>query len=493
MLSNRDALLPLNPESSLAVIGAFAVQPRYQGAGSSRVNPTRLDCALDAIRQLPAASPSITYAAGYGPEHSKPDSELIDEAVAAACGAQAAVVFAGLPGIYESEGFDRAHMRLPDQHNRLIEAVCRANPDTAVVLSNGAPVEMPWVNAPRAILATHLAGQAGGPAIADLLFGRRNPCGKLAETYPVRLADVASEGWFPGEGRQVQYREGLYVGYRYFDSAGMEPLFPFGHGLSYTTFAYRNLELSSRHASPGDPVFATVEIANTGLVAGAEIVQLYVSPLNSSAYRPEQELKAFARTAMVPGEMRKVTLALDESAFAVYDTGAGDWIVEGGEFEIRVGASSRDIRARARLTVASAGAASDAGQARGPEITGDGLAVSEHLFAAMLGRTVPAAEPSTPFHLNSSLGEVGQTWLGARVKARAVAGFRQNLGAAAGDETLERMMSEMVNAMPLRALMLLSGGKPGFRAMRILVAVLNKRFLEALRLALGGQLPAADP
>ena len=301
LLKNEEAMLPLNPASSLAVIGAFAEQPRYQGAGSSRVNPTRLDCALHAIREIAAESSAITYAPGYDPVRSETDATLISEAVAAARKADAAAVFAGLPGIYESEGFDRAHLRLPDQHDDLIEAVCRANPDTVVVLSNGAPVAMPWVHTPRAILATHLAGQAGGGAIADLLFGRENPGGKLAETYPARQADLGCDPWFPGTGRQVQYREGLYVGYRYFDSAGVQPLFPFGHGLSYTAFAYRNLELSQDKASPGDEVLASVEITNTGEVAGSEIVQLYVSALASRVYRPAQELKAFARVALGSG------------------------------------------------------------------------------------------------------------------------------------------------------------------------------------------------
>ena len=490
LLKNEEAMLPLDPASSLAVIGAFAEQPRYQGAGSSRVNPTRLDCALDAIREIAAESSSITYAPGYDPVRSETDATLISEAVAAARKADAAVVFAGLPGIYESEGFDRAHLRLPGQHNRLIEAVCRENPDTVVILSNGAPVETPWVESPRAILATHLAGQAGGGAIADLLFGRENPGGKLAETYPARQADLGCDPWFPGTGRQVQYREGLYVGYRYFDSAGVQPLFPFGHGLSYTAFAYRNLQLAQDRASPGDEVLASVEITNTGEVAGSEIVQLYVSALESRVYRPAQELKAFARVALAPGETRQVALALDDAAFAVYDTGTGTWVVEGGAFEIRIGASSRDIRLTATLQVTSVATVSEAGLAEGPEIRDGALTVSDDRFAAMLGKPVPPPERPTPYHLNSSLGEIADTRLGARLKSKTVATFRENLGSDGADATLDRMVSEMVNDLPLRALVLLSGGKPGVRTLQILVAVLNRRFLEALRLALGGRLPS---
>ena len=492
LLKNEDAMLPLDPQASLAVIGAFAERPRYQGAGSSRVNPTRLDCAVDAIREI-AGSAAVSFAVGYDPQNSEPDSRLIAQAGDAARTARAAVVFAGLPGSYESEGFDRAHMRLPDQHNRLIQAVCQANPNTVVVLANGSPVAMPWVDAPRAILATHLAGQAGGGAIADLLFGSANPCGKLAETYPVRQADVAADRWFPGEGRQVQYREGLYVGYRYFDSAGVRPLFPFGHGLSYTTFEYRNLRLSAGHAGPGDQVLVTVEIANTGQAAGAEIVQVYVSPIDSRVYRPEQELKAFARIELAPGATRSLTMALDDSAFAIFDTEAGAWAVQAGEFEIRLGASSRDVRLKTRFTVTADGPGGKGPQAPGPELADGNLRVADSAFAAMLGKPVPAPEPAKPFHLNSSLGEISGTWPGARLKARTVAGFRQNPGTGDVDASFDRMMSAMVDDLPLRALALLAGGKPGFRALHVLVAVLNKRYLAALRLALGARLPPFDP
>ena len=492
LLKNDAAILPLSPASSLAVIGAFAEHPRYQGAGSSRVNPTRLDCALDAIRAIASDSSAVTYAPGYDPETGNPDEALIDQAVAAAGGADRAVIFAGLPGIYESEGFDRSHLRLPEQHDRLIEAVCRENPNTLVVLSNGAPVEMPWASAPRAILATHLAGQAGGSAIADLLFGCENPGGKLAETWPARQSDLGSDPWFPGAGRQVQYREGLYVGYRYFDSAGVKPLFPFGHGLSYTAFEFRNLELSHHRLRPGDEVAATFEITNTGETEGCEVAQLYVSAADSRIYRPAQELRAFERVALAPGATQRVTLVLDEAAFAAWDTGTGAWVTESGAFEIRIGASSRDIRLAATLQVTSTARFSETGLADGPEIRDGGLWVRDEAFAAMLGRPVPPPERRRPWHLNSSLGEIADTWLGARLMSRTVAAFHRTLGAGSNDATVRRMMAEMANDLPLRALARLSGGRPGLRTLHILIAVLNRRYLNALRLAFGGRLPPPE-
>ncbi|MFP6836887.1 MAG: glycoside hydrolase family 3 C-terminal domain-containing protein, partial [Pseudomonadales bacterium] len=318
LLKNEDDLLPLRT-ASIAVIGAFAKRPRFQGAGSSQVKPTRRECAFDALSTIfessDGASGSLAYAPGYDPRHSEPDPGLIDEAVAVAQSAEVAVVFAGLPGIYESEGFDRQHMRLPEQHDRLIQAVCDANPNTVVVLSNGAPVEMSWVDAPKAIVEGYLAGQAGGAAVVDVLSGLVNPSGKLAETFPLKQADVPADRWFPESGRQVQYREGLYVGYRYFDTADVPVLFPFGHGLSYTRFKYADLELSQPGVDQGQPVRVSLSVTNTGAVAGSEVVQLYVNDIESNVYRPEQELRAFAKVALESGETRSVTFELGDRAF----------------------------------------------------------------------------------------------------------------------------------------------------------------------------------
>ncbi|MYE85156.1 MAG: glycosyl hydrolase [Gammaproteobacteria bacterium] len=478
LLKNEGALLPLAPGARIAVIGAFAKQPRYQGAGSSQVNPTRLDCAFDAIAATVGDGASLDYAPGYDPKHSEPDAALVAEAAAAAAEAEVAVVFAGLPGSYESEGFDRSHMALPEQHDRLVAAVCEANPNTVVVLSNGAPVAMPWVAAPKAILEGHLAGQGGGAAMADVLFGRVNPSGKLAETFPLQQADVPADRWFPGTGRQVHYREGLHVGYRYFDTAAAPVLFPFGHGLSYTRFEYGDLELSADAFAQGGELAVSFALTNSGDLAGSEVVQLYAHAAQSSVHRPEQELRAFTKVALAPGETRRVTLTLDDAAFAVYDTDAGKWIVEAGEFEIRLGASSRDIRLRTRLKVQSSQSLSDAARGVG------GLDESDEAFAALLGKPVPPPEPSRPYHLNSSLGEIGETALGRFIRSKVASGFQKRMGVEEGDEATARMFEAMANNMPLRSLALFSGGRLSFNGLAALVALLNHRLLTALRLLL---------
>lgn len=480
LLKNDDAMLPLQNGVHIAVVGAFAERPRFQGAGSSQVRPTQVDNALEAIQSLVGAAGQVHYAPGYDPVKSGLDDGLIETAVAVATAAEVAVVFAGLPGIYESEGFDREHLQLPEQHDRLIEAVCAANPNTVVVLSNGAPVVMPWVAQPRAIVEGYLAGQAGGGAIADLLFGQINPSGKLAETFPLAQADVPSDPWFPGGGRQVHYREGLYVGYRYYDSAARAVLFPFGHGLSYTRFEYSNLTVSGS----GSDWVVRFTLTNSGAYAGAEVVQLYVHDAVSTVYRPEQELKAFVKVPLAAGASTAVVLTLDARAFACFDTAAQDWVIESGAFELRVASSSRDIRLRKFIDVTGTVLEAPSAPA-GPVIQSDGLMVDDTVFAAMLGRRVPAPETARPFHMNSALHELKESWLGSQVHARMVAQFGRQMGVGGSDATVSKMFEEMANHMPLRALALFSRGKIDFKRVSLLVALLNHRYLEAIRILFG--------
>ena len=486
LLKNDDNALPLPRDARIAVIGAFAKQPRYQGTGSSRVTPTRLDRAFDAMRGLidHDAGHPLLYAPGYDPDLSEPDPQLINEARAVAADADTAVVFAGLPTVYESEGFDRAHMRLPEQHDRLIEAVCAANPNTVVVLANGAPVEMPWVDLPKAILEAYLGGQAGGPAVADILFGRRTPCGKLAETFPLRQADIPSDQWFPGANRQVQYREGLYVGYRYFDSFQRPVLFPFGHGLSYTRFNYADLQVTGHE---GQPYRVELTLTNAGDVDGAEIVQVYVHRVGGSGpYRPEQELRAFRKVALEAGESQALPIELDPNAFAFYNVEAGDWATVPGEYEIRVGASSRDIRLRQHLVVDTANGGHDAAKsdANDRPVFEDGrLKADDATFAAMLGRPVPPPEGVRPFHLNSTLSELETTWLGRLVANRFKARFAERMGGK--DAATQKMIEQMADNMTLRSLVLFLGGRIPFSVAEAFVAVLNGRCLKALGLFAG--------
>ncbi len=339
LLKNEDGLLPLDRNNRVAVIGLFAERPRFQGGGSSNINVTRTCPALDAIREKGA---EVLYACGYRAD-GETDDALLTEAVEAARSADAAVIFAGLHDSMETEGADRVHMRMSEGHNLLIDAVCEANPNTAVVLHNGSPVEMPWIGLPKAVLEVYLGGQMVGQAAADVLFGDANPSGHLAETFPVKLSDNPSFLSFGGEGNRVRYQEGVFIGYRYYETKQMRTLFPFGYGLSYTDFEYSDLKLSSDRINENDGLKATVTVTNTGDRAGKAVVQLYVAPHHVDIIRPVRELKGFAKIELQPGESREVELTLDRRSFAHWNMNYHDWKVEGGEYDIQIGLNARDI------------------------------------------------------------------------------------------------------------------------------------------------------
>jgi beta-glucosidase len=350
LLKNEGSILPLDPKANVAVIGRFAKQPRYQGGGSSHMNPTRIDVPYDELCALLGVN--APYAAGY-PETDTFDEQLIDEAVALARRAGVAVIFAGLPDAYESEAYDRKHLSLPPAQIRLIEQVTAVQQRTVVVLANGSAVTMDWADGPAAILEGWLGGQASGGAVADVLLGRVNPSGHLAETFPVRLEDTPAYLHYPGEEDRVRYGEGLFIGYRYYDTAKVRPLFAFGHGLSYTTFAYRNLRLSREQITDRELLDVTVAVTNTGARPGKAVVQLYVKPLAAKLTRPEKELKAFAKVELEPGQTRDVTLRLEGRDFAAYSVQRGDWVVDSGDFALLIGEASDKILLTAAVTVTS--------------------------------------------------------------------------------------------------------------------------------------------
>lgn len=343
LLKNEAGLLPLGKDAKVAVIGAFAEKSRYQGGGSSHIVPTKLDVPLDEIKKLAGASASVVYAKGFSVDSDNEDAALVEEAKKAAGEAQVAIVFAGLPDRYESEGYDRSHMNLPANQNSLIEAVASVQSNVVVVLMNGSPIEMAWEGQVGAILEAYLGGQAVGGAIADLLYGEANPSGKLAETFPVKLSDNPSFLFFPGSADRVEYREGIYVGYRYYDVKHVKPLFPFGHGLSYTTFEYSNLTIDRKAIKDTESVNVTVAVKNTGNRAGKEIVQLYVQDNVSTIDRPAKELKGFIKVELQPGEQKTVSFTLDKRSFAYYNVDLKDWHVESGDFTVLIGHSSQDI------------------------------------------------------------------------------------------------------------------------------------------------------
>lgn len=352
VLLKNDGILPLQNPQSIAIIGRSAKHPHFQGGGSSNINATLVDVPFDEIQKL-AASAQLSYAEGY-PADLSINQALIDQAVAVAQAAEVALVFIALPPSIESEGYDRADLTLTPHQVALIQAVSQAQPKTVVILNNGSAIAMgEWLDGVAAVLEAWMMGQAGGGAIADILFGKVNPSGKLAETFPLKLADTPAYLNCPGENGTVRYGEGIFIGYRYYDRKQLAVQFPFGYGLSYTTFDYANLRLSAQTFKDTDGLEVTLDVTNSGKVAGKEIVQVYVRDKKARLVRPDKELKGFAKVALEPGETKTLTLALDFRAFAYYDPAHQTWVSEDGEFEILVGASSGDIRLSQAVTLQS--------------------------------------------------------------------------------------------------------------------------------------------
>lgn len=336
LLKNED-VLPLKLSEEIAFIGCYAERPRYQGGGSSHINSFRVTSALDCI---PPES-NISYAMGFDDDNST--EEMEQEALCIAAKVKKVVVFAGLPEAWESEGYDRTHMKLPACQNSLIEKIAAVQPNTIVVLHNGAPVEMPWVSRVKGILEAYLGGEAVGAAVTNILFGKVNPSGRLPETFPIRLEDSPAYLNYRGEYGKLEYREGVFIGYRYFDKKQMKVLFPFGHGLSYTTFNYRNLTVSRTSMTAKEVVKVGVEITNTGHIAGKEVIELYISDPVSSVSRPVRELKRFCKVYLEPSETKQMSFSLGFRDFAYWSEELHQWKVETGEFSIQIGRSSRDV------------------------------------------------------------------------------------------------------------------------------------------------------
>lgn len=352
LLKNEKNILPLKEKDaeSILFVGEFAKTPRYEGGGSAHINTWKVTSALDAAK---ACGLKVNYVQGYDVKEKK-DKKLLPEAIEASKKAKTVVIFAGLPDSYESEGYDRKDMKMPQNQDVLISEIAKVNKNVVVVLHNGSPVEMPWVNDVKGILESYLAGESVGTAQIDLLFGKANPCGKLAETFPVKTSDNPTFLNFPGNGHDVNYAEGIYIGYRYYDKKEMKVQFPFGHGLSYTTFEYSDLKLSSKNILDTDKLEVSVKVTNTGKVSGKEIVQLYVSELTGTHEdRPVKELKAFTKVQLNPKESKVVTMTLDKRSFAFWNTEIGDWYAPTGEYLISAGASCTDIRLTAKVNVTS--------------------------------------------------------------------------------------------------------------------------------------------
>ena len=394
LLKNEGALLPLAAGTKVAVIGDFAKNPRYQGAGSSMVNSTQVDVLLDKL--IDSELNVIGYQQGFD-RHGKPDAALQKSACELATQADTVILCMGLDEIAESEGLDRSNLRLAQNQVDLLQAVAAVNPKIVVVLYSGSVVETPWLDNCQALLYAALGGQAGAGAVADALAGKVNPCGKLAETWPLAYADVPSAADFATRRKTVEYREGLYIGYRYFTTAEKAVRFPFGYGMSYTTFAYSDMAADEQGVS--------LTVTNTGSVAGTEIVQLYIAKKNGELFRPAKELKGFARVTLAPGEKQRITIMLDDKAFRFWNVKANRWEIEGGEYELLVGASVEDIRLCEKISVHGT-ATVHPYEDRDLDCyyKGNVLHVSDADFEKLLGHPIPNGK--TKIDRNLTLGEL---------------------------------------------------------------------------------------
>ncbi|WP_084102444.1 glycoside hydrolase family 3 C-terminal domain-containing protein [Demequina sp. NBRC 110051] len=470
-LLTNDGVLPLAPEGRIAVIGAFADKPRFQGGGSALVNPTRLDTVLATLTERIGDAGEVLYAPGYDAATGEATDAQLTDALTAAANADSVVLVVGLPLSYESEGYDRDHLQLPPSHTRLIQALTARHDRVVVVNVGGAPVEMPWADTPNAILQAYLGGQAAGGAITDVLVGDAEPGGRLAESFPVNATDLASHANFATNPLQAQYRENLYVGYRFHDMFSVPARFPFGHGLSYTSFQLGKAKVTGS----GTDRTVSVPVTNTGTRAGSTVVQAYVHDVESTLHRPEQELRGFAKLTLEPGQTADAVVTLDERAWAVWDTATHGWVVEAGTFELRLGFSSTDIVAMSTVEI-NAG-----GEVTAVPAPASAIATDTE-FTALLGRPIPQPTPSFPFHYDSTVADLSATAGGRLVEKALMAQVMKAFGTDpnATDET-EQMMQAFMRNMPLRAIAMTSEGKLSLANLDRLIKTLNATALKAKR------------
>ena len=443
LLKNEGGILPLKHGKKVALIGDFALTPRYQGAGSSMVNPTKVDSMKDAMEA--AELEMVGYCAGYE-RSGKPNKAYLDEAVSQAKMADVVILCIGLDESSESEGLDRTHIGIPAVQKQLLDAITAVNPNVVAVVSAGSVIETDWVEKCRAVVHGYLGGQAGAGAMLEVLTGWQNPCGKLAETIPLRYEDTPAARYFPGKKQNAEYREGLYVGYRYYETANKAVRYPFGYGLSYTTFAYSDLKVNAENV--------TFTISNTGSVAGAEIAQLYVAKPDATVFRPAKELKGFTKVFLKAGESKTVTIPLDDKTFRYWNVATDCWEVEGGSYQLLVGANVQDIRLTADITLPGTGAPDPyAGKDLAHYRTAHVQEVPDAEFEALLGRPLP--EEITAIDRTMTLGELNHSrsplcWLIAGVLTLLVRSGEKN-----GKPNLNILFQYN---MPLRGLAQMTGG-----------------------------------
>ncbi len=473
LLKNEGNLLPLKQGAKVAVIGEFAQKARYQGAGSSVVNPTKLDNAMDVIQGF--GLDVAGFEAGY-PRSGKGDPAMQARAVELAKKADTVLLYIGLDEISESEGLDRSHMRLPQSQIDLIEAVSKANPNVVAVMSAGSAVEMPWLPKIKALVHGYLCGQAGASSVLKVIMGQVNPSGKLAESYPVKYEDVSSAPYFPAKERTAEYREGLFVGYRYFETAKTPVLFPFGFGLSYTTFEYSSLTVTEKEAS--------FTLKNTGEMDGAEVAQLYVSKPDGEVFRPAKELKGFAKVFLKAGESKKVTIPLDDKAFRYFNVDTNKFEVEGGAWTVLIGASCADIKLSGTVEVQGTGAKPPYDKEKFAKyFSGDIKSVSDAEFEALLGRPIPDGHWSGMLDMNDALCQMYYAKGAAGRLAYKILTHFINKSIEKGKPNLNLLFNYN---MPFRAIAKMTGGICTMEMAEGILTIVNGHFFKGLGRVIGG-------
>ena len=490
LLKNTENILPGKPDQRVAVIGAFAKAPRYQGAGSSKLHPIRVENAFDVMEE---SGLNITYAKGYylgrEPKTSQvKDVELIAEACEAARGKDIVYLFVGLPEGYESEGYDRTTMEIPELHNRLISTVTECNPNVVVILHGGAAMELPWYDKVKGLLLAYLSGEGCGRAVVNLLMGKAVPCGKLAETWPLKLSDNPSYHYFPGGRNTVEYRESIYVGYRYYEKAEKQVRFPFGYGLSYTDFTYADLEVNKDSCEYGEILNITFTVTNEGNVRARETAFLYVAHNNETVFLPKKELKAFQKVELAPGESKRITVSLDTTEFGYYNTLIRDWYAESGLYKISVGASGADIRLQQTVMLNSPERPQPDLRERAPayyHLPQGEFHVSDQDFAALYGKPLPEHNslPMRPYDHNNTLEDIEHTLLGKLILKVA---DRMTKKATRESEDEEAMMSNMIKEMPFHSLVTSGEGTVSEAMMEGLLHIMNGHILKGIRALLKG-------
>ena len=480
VLLKNEGALPLAESDPVIAIGALFRNPRYQGSGSSMINPHSVVSPEAALR---AAGTHYVYAEGFSAVLDDPDEGAIAEAVELAKKTDGKiVVFAGLTMFYESEGFDRKHMRLPTNQNILIEKLIGLGKPVIVVLYGGSPVELPWADKVDGIINMYLPGEAVGEATYDLLFGKVNPSGKLAESYPYALEDNSSAKHFPEGPRKVEYRESIYVGYRYYDTAEVPVRYPFGYGLSYTEFEYSDLRIEKTEIEAGETLRVACTVKNIGSRAGKEIVQLYVGRISDGVFRAEKELKGFVKVDLMPGESKQAEFTLDRRSFAYYNVKLSDWAIEAGQYRISVGASSRDIRLGAEITIHAPEVPAPYDKDAVAEYYHPTTDISEASFVALYGKPMPEAQfDNSVFNYDTTVAELKSRFLGKMFGKLLCFGVKFAVKATDdASRVMQNFVREMLVSNPMRAIGVTAGGAMNLGMLDGMLMMFNGKFFKGL-------------